>query len=114
MKETFKSIVLPSTVSLMFIVSILLWMPFGMGYYDFPWDRIEARIGIQVFAFCFIVFSLVLLIHYISNEKLIGIGFSMLSLIVSLWSIFALYSWKDKYIDFLERRDTENKSEQSE
>ena len=111
MKEIFKAIVLPSVVAIMCLVTILLWMPFGIGYYDFPWRSMGARIGVQIFALSFVCLSLLLVVKYCARGKLLGIGFGTLSVIVSIWGVFSLYSWKDAHLEFLDRRDSEHKAD---
>lgn len=34
-------------------ISVILWMPFGLGYYDFPWDRPLAVLLLLTFVVAF-------------------------------------------------------------
>ena len=95
-------------------ISVLLWMPFGMGYYGWPWERVSFRILIQVVAFAFVVFSGGgLLFALRADRKVFRLVTGIVALLVTAYGVFALYSWKDRYLGFLRARDRQNSVEQS-
>ena len=40
----------PAGMGLALAATIVLWMPFGMGYYGWPWERPAARLAMAAFA----------------------------------------------------------------
>jgi hypothetical protein len=40
----------PVGLGLVTAATILLWMPFGLGYYDWAWERPTARLSMAAFA----------------------------------------------------------------
>lgn len=83
----------PLVLVLASAVSTVLWMPFGLGYYDFPWDNWIARLSLQSFAIGF-----PLLAGYSSVKSLrthsFGVGLvAFVSLIIGTYGCLQMIYW---------------------
>jgi hypothetical protein len=89
------------------LVCVVMWMPFGMGYYGWPWEDKIGRIGIQVGAFSFLIIAATAIVASVIPEiRILRLALSILALVASLYGLFALYSWKDRYLEFVRQRDS--------
>ncbi len=76
------------------VASVFLWMPFGMGYYDWPWDSQLMRFVIRCFVFGFPVLAAVGCVRAFRPQKATGrLVVSSLSLLVALFGVFAMIWW---------------------
>jgi hypothetical protein len=104
----------PLALWLIVAVSVVLWMPFGMGYYGWPWEQIFYRVLIQVVAFSFVVLSGVgLFLAFRAERKAFRVVTGIIALLVTVFGVLALYGWKDDYLDFIRLRDEQNHVHQS-
>jgi len=88
----------PAFLLLIIAACILLWMPFGMGYYGWPWEDKIGEIGIQVIAFAFLFIAAIALFGSLRpNVRTLRLILSVVALLVSLWGLLALYHWKNRY-----------------
>jgi len=104
MKTITNRLVHPVVIGLIIAISVFLWMPFGVGYSEWPWGSKFWRAMIQIICLSFIIISaLATIMNLCPYIRSVRLCFSILALLVSLYGILALYSWKDSHLDYLER-----------
>src|SRR5690242_9743428 len=75
-------------------VSMLLWMPFGVGYYDSPLDSRVTRIAIRAFAYGFVVLALVGCVSALRPRLVVNrLVVASLALVVALLGVGAMLWW---------------------
>lgn len=85
------------------LASIVLWIPYGFGYYEYPWTNRLARWSLQLFAVAFPMLAGVSIAHSIKTRSF-GLGFVMaiLSLMIGSFGCFAMAEWTVTYVWLLE------------
>jgi hypothetical protein len=78
----------PAPLILGCVASFVLWMPFGLGYYDFPWEQSWAVLLLLAFVISFAVFSAVAVDRSRDTPLL-----SVLSLLMGLHGLFHMLEW---------------------
>jgi hypothetical protein len=87
----------PAVLIFLTVLSAILWMPFGIGYYDWPWQNRSMRFFIHFFVFGFMILAAISCIRAFRPKFLIvQFIISSLSLFVSLFGVFAMYWWVNK------------------
>jgi hypothetical protein len=89
----------PACLSLAAVASIILWMPFGMGYYGWPWHSASMRLMLACFVYSLPLIAVVGIIGAFTPSfsvvrALVSIG----TLLVALFGIFAMCSWQSSYV----------------
>lgn len=76
------------------LVSFALWMPFGLGYYDFPWGNPSAVGLLATFVFAFPVTCGLSFLGSLSPRFLpVRFVVSLLALLVSLHGLLHMLHW---------------------
>lgn len=80
-------------------LSILLWMPFGVGYYGWPWKDSAARWLLEVFVLTFPISAVIAFVMSIVPQFSAGrFVMALLSLIVAMHGVLAMYHWINVYV----------------
>ena len=79
--------------------SVVLWMPYGFGYYDWPWRNPAARWLLQLFAIGFPL-SAAYALKMCSENKAgrFRIGVVTTSLFVAIWGMWSMLTWTMHYV----------------
>lgn len=85
------------------LASIVLWIPYGFGYYEYPWRNRLARWSLQLFAIAFPLLAGVSIANSIKNRSF-GPGFvvAILSLVIGSFGCFSMAVWTMTYVWLLE------------
>lgn len=89
----------PVVLALAAAASVALWMPYGFGYYDWPWRNPAARWLLQLFAIGFPFFAAYA--FKICSENKAGrfpSGVVTTSLFVAIWGMWSMLSWTMRYV----------------
>lgn len=90
----------PVTLVLGMLLSIVLWMPFGMGYYGWPWGGFGWRIVLYTFVFIFPLLALGGCIGAISGKFfLFRFLVSISALLIGLVGMCAMLNWMARYVE---------------
>jgi hypothetical protein len=89
----------PMILIVLAAISALLWMPFGIGYYEWPWKNLSMRALIQGFAIGFVLLAIMGCVISARPQLSVGrLAVSVLSAIVALYCLFAMYHWMGRYV----------------
>ena len=102
MKPVISIISHPVSLVIIVITSVILWMPFGVGYYGFPWEDVGCRIALETSCIMFLAISFVAFLREVSTVNSgLRVILPILSLLTSAFGLLAFYSWKESHLDHL-------------
>jgi len=89
----------PVVLAMAAAASVILWIPSGLGYYDWPWRNPAARWLLQLFAIGFPLSAA----HAwkTSGERKasrIGVGVAVVSLFIGIWGMWWMLIWTMRYV----------------
>lgn len=98
----------PAILASAAVASAILWMPFGMGYYGWPWQIAAMRVllvcfvyGFPALAFCGFLAALIL------EGSSFRTFLAVIALLVGLFGIVAMSFWQKTYVQpMLQRAST--------
>ncbi len=80
-------------------INVVLWMPFGMGYYGWRWEAAAMRWLIESFVLAFVAISLLgCIVGWWPRIRPGRLVVSVPSLVLSLWGALVLRSWFIVYV----------------
>ena len=88
----------PASLAMLTAIIIYLWIPFGEGYYGWPWENTAARVGMIAF-----VLAVPLLgaagCAAATGPKSSAVRFLVAgcTLIAGLYGVFAMFNWLSVY-----------------
>ena len=89
----------PALLLLFTLISVALWMPFGMGYYGVPWETGTTRVVIPCFTFGFVAFAATgcfcALRPRLAAARLVV---ASISLVVAVFGVVAMFWWMGRYV----------------
>ena len=93
----------PVGLGLAIMVSIILWMPFGMGYYGYPWEVDSARwkLSLLVKAFPYWATTACLLSLF-PRERPLRFFVAAAALCISLFGVKTMTDWIPRYLEHIE------------
>jgi cellobiose-specific phosphotransferase system component IIC len=83
----------PVTLFLGSILSILLWMPYGFGYYEFPWEIWSAQGTLQIIAIGFPVAASCSYKNAMSERSTGRIVISLLAFMIGVYGCLQMTFW---------------------
>lgn len=88
----------PIGIGLALGVTIFLWMPFGMGYYGWPWEIPTARVIMVAFVVGVPIYAAIsCAVAPIPKPSLFRFGLSVCTLWVGLYGALAMFHWLNVY-----------------
>ena len=84
----------PVVLGLATLISIILWMPYGFGYYDFPWNNPLAVCLLVVFVVGFPISAAVACFRSLEPDFLpIRFTVALGSVLIGLFGLFHMLNW---------------------
>ena len=84
----------PAVLGLASVASIILWMPFGFGYYDFPWNNLAARGALLAIAIGFpLAAGYSCVQSFLTDSSAIRFAVGLLSFLIGLYGSFQMTAW---------------------
>jgi len=77
----------------------LLWIPFGIGYYELPWHDSVFRWFIQLWAWALVGGGIFLVLYWARHER--RWWPSAVGLVLSLLTLAIMYDWIARYVSML-------------
>jgi len=74
------------------------WIPFGFGYYDFPWASAAFRPAIQIWAWLHLLAGATLIIAALRSRRRRASLAGVFALGLSMFSIWAMYNWLRRWL----------------
>jgi len=89
----------PTCLSLAAVASVILWMPFGMGYYGWPWESASMRLLLACFVYGLpIVAAVGIIASFTPSLSILRVFISIATLLIALFGIGAMSSWQRSYV----------------
>lgn len=78
----------------MLAATILLWMPFGTGYYDWPWEKPAARIAMVAFALGVPIYAAIgCVLATVPKPSPFRLGIAACALLAGLYGAMGMLNW---------------------
>lgn len=91
-------------MGLVLAATLFLWMPFGMGYYGWPWERPAARLALAAFALGVPVYAAIgCAVAAVPKPSPFRFGMAACAVVVGLWGALAMLHWLRVYSGSLVR-----------
>ena len=88
----------PGMLGLASLVSVILWMPFGFGYYDFPWGTPFAVCLLIVFVIGFPMAAALACVRSLEPQFApIRFTIALASLFIGLFGLFHMLNWITRF-----------------
>jgi hypothetical protein len=96
----------PVPLALASVLSVFLWMPFGIGYYEWPWQNRLGRWLLEAFVFALPISALIACVLSIVPRFSAGrLTLALLSLVIGMFGVFAMLHWINVFVTpLLERQ----------
>jgi len=89
----------PVAMSLVLASTIFLWMPFGIGYYGWPWEIPAARIAMMMFALGVPIYAASgCIVAAQPKPSPLRLGIAACTLLVGLYGALAMLHWLRVYV----------------
>jgi len=84
----------PVGMGLALAATIFLWMPFGMGYYGWPWEIPAARMAVAAFALGVPVYAAIgCAVAAVPKPSFFRLSVAASTLLAGLYSVLAMLQW---------------------
>jgi hypothetical protein len=95
----FRSLTHPIGLGLVTAISIILWVPFGYGYYGWAWEKPVARAAMQTFVFFIPLYAVVGCAAAISPRFCRGrLTGALFALLAGLYGVMSMSYWLSVYV----------------
>lgn len=76
------------------VISIVLWMPYGFGYYDFPWGNPGAVLLLANFVTLFVYLAYLVMVRALNSpRRLARLIFAGCSLVIACHGLIHFLAW---------------------
>lgn len=92
----------PAAMVLAVAASIFLWMPFGMGYYGYPWEDESARWMLTVLVKAFPVWAATAcVLSLLRKQRTLRFVVSLVALWTAIYGVKCMTGWVPAYLEHL-------------